>query len=500
MRTLFDKVERLTRTPPDRIAIVDGDRETSYGQLARRVNKVAHELLETPQGSTAIIVIENSATYAIALFACWKAGLIAVPIDVGLRSRELRRVLDLVRPAILLHSQRGRRNLNAADLQGLPTLDVEEAIRSVAKVDDRVDRAVDDALIIHTSGTSGNPKGVVLTHDNLLANTRSIIEYLELSHRDSTVCVLPFHYSYGNSVLLTHLAVGGKVIVGKSMMYPQAVTEQLREASVSGFAGVPTTFALLLDRTDFAANPPTLRYVTQAGGAMGVPLTRRLRAALAPETELLVMYGQTEASARLTWLPANRLDEKLGSAGIPIPGVEIRIRGSNGETRAPGQVGEIQARGENIMSRYWQNTAATSAAIVDGWLCTGDMGFLDEDGYLFVEGRRSEMIKTGAYRVSPLEIEEVVCELPFIDDAAACGVTDPVLGAVVGLAVVGEMSPRNAKALLAHCRQALSSYKVPRLVRWRASLPKTASGKIKRHVVASDLEHERYPRPGVVNE
>ena len=348
-------------------------------------------------------------------------------------------------------------------------------------------RVVDDALIIYTSGTSGSPKGVVLTHGNLLANTLAIIDYLGLTETDSALVVLPFRYSYGNSVLLTHLYVGAQLNLGASMMYPQQVTDQLRESRASGFAGVPTTMLLLLDCTDFASDPPPLRYITQAGGAMGKRLTTRLRDALDPATRLFVMYGQTEATARLTWLPPERLDEKLGSAGIPIDGVSLRIVNQFGQPNPTGKPGEVLAAGPNIMSRYWENPAGTSAVLKNGWLHTGDVGHLDADGFLFIEGRASEMIKTGAYRVSPAEIEELATAAHFVDEAAACGIPDEVLGQVIVLFLVGDESPSHTKEMLGLCRRALSSHKVPRRIVWRDRLPKTLSGKVRKHLLVDEF-------------
>ncbi len=269
------------------------------------------------------------------------------------------------------------------------------------------------------------------------------------------------------------------------MMYPQQVTNQLRSYNVSGFSGVPTTLSLLLSRTDFSTDPPLLRYITQAGGPMGKKLTKQLRSSVHTGTALFIMYGQTEATARLTWLPPAQLEEKSGSVGIPIPGVEIRIVGKNREELKAGEVGEITARGENIMSRYWENPTETAETIVDGWLYTGDLGSVDSDGFLSIQGRASEMIKIGAYRVSPLELEEVISELEFVDEVAVCGSPDDLLGQVAVAFVVGDESNAHTKEILAHCRRSLSLYKIPRSIIWRKSLPRSASGKVKKRALVN---------------
>ncbi|RZV35417.1 MAG: hypothetical protein EX272_10675 [Chromatiales bacterium] len=489
MRTLLEKLNLVARQYPERVAVVDADQSITYEELAGEIRELGATLAaRCPVGSTAVLVIENSIRYVVALYGCWSAGLIAVPTDAHSREREIEQVVSHARPALMIASTRKKSAVAVAERFAIPVLDIERAFDTPTVDAGCEPRSHEDALIIYTSGTSGDPKGVVLTHSNLLANTESIVDYLELTHEDSILVVLPFHYSYGNSVLNTHLFVGGKVVVGPSMMYPQAVTDELRRQRVTGFSGVPTTMALLVDRTDLGTDPPPLRYVTQAGGGMDKDLTLRLKAAMAAPTRLFVMYGQTEATARLTWLPPDRLDEKLGSAGIPIPGVTLRIAGKDGRQLGEGQVGEVLALGDNIMSGYWCNPEATAATVIDGWLHTGDLGYLDADGYLFIRGRASEMIKTGAYRVSPKEIEELVAGLEFIDEVAVCGVPDPLLGQVVAAFLVGEESPANARKVLSLCRQSLSLHKVPRYIEWRDRLPKTASGKLKKHMLAASRE------------
>jgi acyl-CoA synthetase (AMP-forming)/AMP-acid ligase II len=254
---------------------------------------------------------------------------------------------------------------------------------------------------------------------------------------------------------------------------------------VTGFSGVPSTFSLLLTRTKLASyDLSSLRYVTQAGGPMAPALTQRLRSAL-PDARLFVMYGQTEATARLTWLPPERLDEKLGSVGIPIHGTRLEIRRDDGQPADQGEVGEVWAHGDHVMIGFLNDPAATRAVIKDGWLKTGDMGRLDRDGFLFLVGRRSDMIKTGAHRVHPNEIEEVIAEIPGVAEVAAVGVHDEILGQVVKAFVVADsaLSPEDIKA---HCRERMATYKVPKQVDLVSSLPKTASGKVQRVRLATN--------------
>jgi acyl-CoA synthetase (AMP-forming)/AMP-acid ligase II len=252
----------------------------------------------------------------------------------------------------------------------------------------------------------------------------------------------------------------------------------------TGFSGVPSTFALLMHRVDFRSyDLAALRYVTQAGGAMAPALVQRVMEAL-PHVQLFVMYGQTEATARITYLPPDRLREKLGSVGIAISGVTLEIRDERNQSVPTGSVGQVCVRGENVMLGYWDNPEATETVLRDGWLQTGDIGCLDSEGFLTLVGRSSDMIKTGAHRVSPLEIEEVMMDLDGVAECAAVGVPDELLGEVIKAYVVPMTGAAiDGRRVQAHCRSRLAAYKVPRDVEFVTTLPKTASGKIKRFML-----------------
>jgi len=230
--------------------------------------------------------------------------------------------------------------------------------------------------------------------------------------------------------------------------------------------------------------------VTQAGGAMGVELTRQLMSMLGAETRLYIMYGQTEATARLTFLPPEMLEQKLGSAGIPLPRVELKIVDDHDRELAARELGNVLARGANVMAGYWEDPIATATVLKDGWLHTGDRGYLDENGYLYLQGRSSEMIKTGAHRVNPEEVEEVACEVPGVTEAAAVGMPDELLGQVIHLYFSGENTEDTTKALLSYCREQLALHKVPKAFHWRGSLPRTASGKLQRYKLTLEDNEE----------
>jgi acyl-CoA synthetase (AMP-forming)/AMP-acid ligase II len=272
------------------------------------------------------------------------------------------------------------------------------------------------------------------------------------------------------------------LVLENNLLFPHKVVQRIADESASGFSGVPSTFALLLGRVKLGDyDLSSLRYLTQAGGPMAPALTEKLIGEI-PHADLFVMYGQTEATARLSYLPPSDLSRKRGSVGIPIPGVEIEIRDKEGRPVDVGVAGEICARGENIMQGYWRDQEKTSSVVKNGWLYTGDLAHFDEDGYIYIEGRSSDMIKAGANRISPKEIEEIILELSEIQEVAVIGVPDDLLGEVIkAFIVVAKGKVLDKKQVQLHCKNNLASYKIPKYIEFIDELPKTASGKVKKY-------------------
>ncbi|MCM8813988.1 MAG: AMP-binding protein [Candidatus Omnitrophica bacterium] len=346
------------------------------------------------------------------------------------------------------------------------------------------------ALIIYTSGTTGKPKGVMLSHANVTANAQSIVAYLKLTEQDRTMVVLPFYYSYGHSLLTTHVLTGSTMVLDNRFIFPNTVLDAMRDQSVTGFAGVPSHFAILLNKSALAQySLPSLRYVTQAGGAMPPALIERFTA-MFPAVKFYVMYGQTEAAARLSYLEPEDLPRKRGSIGKAIPGVELCLRSESGQPVAVGEVGEIVARGANVMIGYWNAPEETARVVRDGSLFTGDLARQDEEGFFYIVSRKKDMIKSGANRISPLEIEEVVAQLAGVVESAAVGIPDEILGEAIALFVVAAGAV-TVPEIMRHCKQNLAAYKIPKRVEFIEQLPKTASGKVKREELKEKLQAVR---------
>jgi long-chain acyl-CoA synthetase len=327
----------------------------------------------------------------------------------------------------------------------------------------------------------------MLSHLNLRANTDSIVEYLGLTAADRMMAVLPFYYVYGLSLLNTHVAAGGSLALENRFAFPAVVLKAMQQHEVTGLAGVPSTFAFLMHRSPVGSMTfPSLRYVTQAGGPMAPARIREWRA-LMPQVPFYVMYGATEAGARLAYLHPAELDRREGSIGRAIPNVELRVMTDEGGEAAAGEVGELVARGSNISPGYWNDPAGTSAAFGPLGYRTGDLGYADSDGFFYLVGRRADMLKIGAHRVGAREIEDVVSEYPEVHEVAVLAEGHDLLGEVPVAVVTSKNGQVDANQLIAFCRQRLAEYKVPARVIVREALPKSGAGKIDKRALRESL-------------
>ena len=319
----------------------------------------------------------------------------------------------------------------------------------------------------------------MVSHQNIIANTSSIVEYLELTSQDRIMVVLPFFYCFGTSLLHTHLRAGGSVVIDPRFMFPDKVLVRMQETQCTGFAGVPSHYQILLRKSSFKKMKfPSLRHLQQAGGKLADPLIRELRTTV-PDANLFVMYGQTEATARLSYLPPRFLDTKLGSIGKGVSGTRLSVVDENNIPVLPGQVGEIVAQGNNIALGYWDAKDEDATAFRQGALYTGDLATIDDDGFIFIVDRSKDILKCGGKRSSCRQVEDTLLEFDDLVEAAVIGVPDELLGEAVKAFVV----PRNKSGnlvdrLQAFCLQRLPSHLVPKEIVVLDELPKGSNGKI----------------------
>jgi len=496
-------LESAASQSPDREALWHRQEWMSYAQLEARSNCLARALREAgvKAGDRVALLFDNSFRYVIAHFAILKAGAVNVSLNTETSPQTLAYLLqDCEAIAIFtagkylpwlaqiesripglehvftereaLASFPGFTRIHATEIEALESQG--EGSPLLCETQD-----TDLASLTYTSGSTAKPKGVMLSHRNLASNALSVVQYMGLTPEDRTLCVLPFHYIYGTSLLYTHFAAGGSLVIENRFAYPNVALDTLEKTESTGFAGVPSTFAILLAKSTLKKRTfPWLRYVAQAGGAMAPSLQKEVAEAFKP-ARLFIMYGCTEAAPRLTYLPPEILPAKWGSIGRAIPGVEVAVMDESGNRVVPGTVGEIAARGSNIMMGYWKDPKATGEAIRNGWYYTGDLGKEDEDGCLFVVGRNKDFIKAGGNRVGAQEIEEVLMEFGAVSEAAVIGVPDPILGeAIKAFVVPKDGVSLDLGTLKAHLNARLPLFKQPKFIEVREALPKSSAGKV----------------------
>lgn len=477
-------IGHVIRACPERTAILSKGQTWTYADLRTLIDVQKERLANAglSERDRAVIWMENSTEYVVTYLAVLELGGIVVALHSQTTVEEVVRIVRHVGASGVIVSTAVKHwTMGDFESTGLRFVQAGHNVHRLHYRDPGYLVPEGVAQIIYTSGSTGRPKGVVLTHRNLVANTRSILAYLQLTADDSVMAVLPFVYAYGNSVMLTHLFVGGTLVIENNMLYPHVVLDSMIKTGVTGLSGVSTTYALLMNHSNLKSYAfSALRYLTHAGGPMSSELLARLRTVF-PHQRVFLMYGQTEASARLTYLPPELLDIKKGSAGRAIPGVTLKIVKEGGVAAGEGEIGEVWACGDNIMQGYWQDPELTAGVLRDGWLHTGDLGRLDGEGYLTIEGRNNEMIKSGAYRISPSEIEEILLQHVQIKEVGVVGIEDPILGqkicAVIALKEAGALTEQD---IMAYCAQRLVQYKRPKVIVIVSALPKSPSGKILR--------------------
>lgn len=434
-----------------------------------------------------ILLSHNSIFFITCYLAIIKSGNVCVPLNPTIELSNYAYIEELTQSKLLFISEKIRsgiiinsNTINESNLSDIikrsEIVNTKEGLDKNAEFDEN--RL---AEIIFTSGSTGTPKGVMLTHLNLRANTESILSYLRLTSNDSSLLVLPLYYCYGLSVLHTHLKVGASIVFNNNFMLLGKVIDDLISHRCSGFAGVPSHYQMLLrkSKTFTKTKLPYLRYVTQAGGKLHTSFIKEFVEAF-PSVDFFVMYGQTEATARLSYLSPNLLNSKIGSVGTAIPGVSIKIIDQNNEFLKIHQIGEIVAKGNNIMKGYFDDIQGTNEVLKNGWLHTGDLGYIDEEGFIFITSRKKNIIKVGGNRISPKEIEEVIVSHSDVVDCTVFGVEDQLLGeSIKAVIVINEWSniPELRNEIMKLCREKISIIKVPQIFEFSVKLNITSTGK-----------------------
>jgi long-chain acyl-CoA synthetase len=508
---LSDLIAQSAERFPEKTALIFPDDSISFGGLHRQSSQIAARLqkLGIGPGARVAILHENTLAAVIFFWGVVKSGaqIVDVPCLAGVGT--VSGILAESKPAALVVSQHQWQRLSVANTDWLPPIVLTGSMlpaqtrgrnhHSLAEITNTEAADVapprlnqcDVALIVYTSGTTGRPQGVMLSHRNLLSNILAVNSLMGLTSDDSILVVVPLHFIHGRMQLLTHTLIGGTMAFSAGFQFPQQIVQDLVRYGVTGFSGVPYHFSRLLESTSLAATPlPHLRYVVVIGGALRPRALRKLSDAL-PGVAIHIGYGQTEASPRITNLSPSAVLSKTGSCGLPVPGVRVEVLGDDGSTLEPGVVGEIVVSGPNVMRGYVSGDEITSGTIDGvGRLHTGDLGKVDSHGYLYVAGRKSELIKSAGERVFPREIEIVLDAHPAVRESAVLGIPDDILGErIVACVVLHPGADVKAENLRTHCLKSLSLVRVPREIRFSDALPKTSTGKTDRGGLAAHF-HE----------
>ena len=434
-------------------------------------------------------MLDNGPEFIAAYYGILAAGGVVVPLPANIEWSRLERIARLCSLQKVLSSRRIIRrrteispdDCESIDLSLSPLLTVPRAVPLRVR-----DQSL--AMVMFTSGSSGDPKGVMLSDANLLANTQSILEYLPITQTDRALALLPFYHAFGHSILQTHLLTGATLIVDGNMAFPNTVLDALEQHRATSFSAVPEGYYALLTMSDIRDRQlPDLRYMSVAGGALKPDSVADVAQCIAP-AEFYVMYGQTEASARLAYLPPHLAQTHPDSMGIAIPGVELQVLDDDGREAKDHVTGELCVRGANVMLGYWNDPQSTDRVIRDGWLRTGDLVSRDEQGLFYVKARKNDLIKLQGYRIHPREVEDVISE------------TFPELRIIVVpyqhqgstrlalFAITTQIEQRMADELRRFCIRELPRHKVPSFVEVLTQAPLNASMKLDRAALTRRAE------------
>lgn len=485
-----------------RVAISALSGRYTYADLQQGATKIARSLLErgVRKGDRVLLIAENSFFWIAGYLGTLRIGAVVVPLPPTTLAKELTFYLEHTEARCLIATEDLRRKCGAV-LGDLPV--ISEASRAgqvptqgdaAAETEDsseeRADwpevRADDLAALMFTSGSTGQPRAVMISHGNIVANSESIIEALSITSDDRMMTVLPMHYCFGTSLLHTHLRAGAQLVLDTRFTFPELILRRMQDTECTSFAGVPSHYQILLRNSSIRSKAlPKLRSLQQAGGHLAPRFLRELQEIL-PAAKINVMYGQTEATARLAYLPPSDLQSRMGSIGKAVPGVTLRLLDEAGNDVPAGQMGEIVAEGANISQGYWRSPEETAFSFRAGRLHTGDLAIRDGD-YLYVVDRAKDFIKCGGKRVSIVQIEDSLQEFDFIIEAAVIAIPDDVLGEAVKAFIVPKDpgQPELLKLFSTFCKASMAPSLVPKEIVMLEALPKNNAGKVLRQALKS---------------
>jgi acyl-CoA synthetase (AMP-forming)/AMP-acid ligase II len=510
---LQEFLENTSKRLPRKTALIAGSARLTWGEIEEGANRLARSLAGAGvgYGDRVVVLLDNSPETVISVFGILKADAVFVVLNPSIKAEKLAYILDNCRAtALITHSgkwdmaegpaaaagalktvviagnppdEHPPTGQNAHTLALLPWDDAAGSGDSSIPPRRAID--IDLASLIYTSGTTGNPKGVMLTHGNMVSASTSITTYLENVEDDIILSVLPLSFDYGLYQAIMAAQFGGTLVLEKSFLYPYAVINLMKKERVTGLPIVPTISAILLQLEKLREERfPHLRYITNTAAALPVSHILGLQE-IFPGTAIYSMYGLTECK-RVSYLPPSELETRPTSVGRGMPNEQVYLVDEHDNViTEPDTPGELIVRGANVMKGYWELPAETDRMLRPGphpWekvLYSGDLFTMDNEGYLYFLSRKDDIIKSRGEKVSPKEVESVLYEMPDVVEAAVVGIEDDILGeAVKAFVVLKKGSAATDKEVIAWCMRRLEDFMVPKTVEFRDSLPKTSSGKI----------------------
>lgn len=493
---VFERLEELAKTQPERIITTFQGRETTYREFYQKAKNLAGYFQERGYQKEDIIALflPNSDYFLVSYFACQLGGFAVMPINTKLSAPEVEYILNHSEAKAIIYDAAQQEILDELrpileTLSDRIELGGNETLRKIME-DDTIPYAkpvvdVDDtAVVFYTSGTTGRPKGVMLSAGNVRAIVQIWAQSMEMTNEDRMQISTPlFHCAASHCFSVPTIYEGGTVIVEEAFS-PERTLETMEKERATIFFGVPAMFSILLNTPKMQETDlNNLRLFTYGAAPMPYELVREVKSRY-PNIKVQNLYGQTENSPGATTLKDHYALEKVGSVGEPLPMTEVKIVDEFGNTLSPGRVGEIIVKGPQVMKGYLKNEEATRNVLKDGWLYSGDLGRIDEDGLLYIVDRKKDMIIRGGENVYPIEVEEVLYEMIEILEAAVVGIPHEIYGEVPkAFIVVKEGQSLTEKDVLNYCSKKLAKYKLPSVITFLNALPRNASGKVLKHTL-----------------
>ncbi|MCM3239586.1 o-succinylbenzoate--CoA ligase [Heyndrickxia oleronia] len=479
-------IEKWAYTHPDRTAVITDNEKVSYKQLDRMIASAAQRIQEKLQGRKGeriAILSHNRLEYIVLLFAIAKAECVAVPLNIRLSAKELIFQLNDSGSKILYaEKDNAEFATSLVEQSELEHLAFMEEVCEETQTSFAFERMIDEEapyIICYTSGTTGKPKGAVLTQSNIFWNAVNNKLAIDLTSEDHCIVLLPLFHIGGIGLFAFPALFSGGTIVIPGKFDPEKTLAMIEKYKVTVVMGVPTIHQALLTSPSFnTTNLSTVRWFYNGGA----PCPRELIDAYFDRGFLFGQgFGMTETSPTLFMLSKEDAPRKRGSIGKPVLFSEYKLLDSEGKEVEKGAVGELAVRGPNIMKEYWNRADATKDALKDGWLLTGDLAKTDDEGFLFIIGRKKEMIISGGENIYPLEVEQVISQMEGIAEVAVVGNADPLWGEVPAAFIVKENgSALTEEAVIQYCQGNLAKYKIPKQVTFLNEMPKNATGKIQK--------------------